>query len=77
MIEEINEFFKWKKCNQKANEGNLIGIKYEEDKLNNSNNVYSLNLKIVNSCDMLGLEDVLECKKRLFTAKWISDHAEL
>ena len=75
--EEINEFFKWQKCNEKINEGNLIGIKYEEDKLNNSNNVYSINLKNVFSYDMIGLEDSLECKRRLFTAKCISDHAEL
>ena len=75
--EEIDEFFKWQKCNEKINEGNLIGIKYEEDKLNNSNNVYSINLKNVFSYDMIGLEDSLECKRRLFTAKCISDHAEL
>ena len=76
-FENNSEFEKWKKCNEKINEGNLIGIKYEEDKLNNSQNLYSLHLKIVNSYDFVGLEDAIECKKRLFSARCISDRAEL
>ena len=76
-VEDNSEFEKWKKCNEKINEGNLIGIKFEEDKLNNSQNLYSLHLKIVNSYDFVGLEDAIECKKRLFSARCISDRAEL
>ena len=76
-VEENVGYEKWEECNEKINEGNLIGIKYEEEQLNNSNKLFYLNLKDIHPHEMIGLIDAIECRKRMFSAQCISEHAEL
>ena len=68
---------RWEESSEKINKNNFLGIKTEEDKINNENKIFNINLKNIISPDIIGLEDSLECKKRFFTAKCISEHAEL
>ena len=75
-IEENSGNEKWEECNKKIYKGNLIGIKYEEEQLNNSNKLFYVNLKDVKPNEMIGLEDTIECRKRIFSAQCISEHAE-
>ena len=67
---------KWEECSEKINKGNFIGLKNEEDKLNNENKIFNLNLKNIKENEIIGLEDAIECKKRFFNAKCISEHAD-
>ena len=77
-VEEENiGYERWEECNEKINEGNLLGIKAEEEKLNNSKKIFYLNLKNINPFEMIGLEDAIESRKRIFSAQCISEHAEL
>ena len=81
---DINLFFKhfdnskkWEKCLEKVNENNFIGLKTEEDKINKNNTIFKLNYKDINEHEIISLEDSIECKKRFFTAKCVSEHADL
>ena len=67
---------KWEKCMEKINKDNFIGIKSEEEKLNQENKIFNINFKDINTQEIIGLEDAIECKKRFFTAKCTSDHAD-
>ena len=68
---------KWEESAEKINQNNFLGIKAEEDKINKENKIFKINLKNINGPEIIGLEDALECKKRFFTGKCISEHAEL
>jgi len=74
-IEENSQ--KWEESNQKENGDNLLGVKYEEDKLNDKNKIFHVNLKNAKPNEMIGLFEPLESKKRFFTAKCVTEHAEL
>ena len=71
------DYNKWEKCISKKNEDNFMGIKTEEDKLNSENKVFNINIKNIQAKEILGLEEALECKKKFFTVKCISDHADV
>ena len=53
-----------------------MGIKNEEDKLNKENKIFFINLKNIKENEIIGLEDSIECKRRFFNAKCISEHAD-
>ena len=74
-IEENLE--KWEECYEKENRDNLLGVKNEENQLNNKNKIFSVNLKSIQPQKMIGLLEAIESKKRFFNAKCVSDHAEL
>ena len=68
---------RWEESSEKLNKDNFLGIKTEEDKLNNEKKIFNINLKNIKAPDMIGFEDAIECKKRFFTGKCISEHADL
>lgn len=68
---------KWEESNEKVNEDNLLGVKYEEEQLNNKNKLFYVNLKDVKPNEMLGIFEPIESKKRFFSAKCVTEHAEL
>ena len=67
---------KWEECTEKINKDNFMGIKNEEDKLNKENKIFFINLKNIKENEIIGLEDSIECKRRFFNAKCISEHAD-
>ena len=67
---------KWEECTEKINKDNFMGIKNEEDKLNKENKIFYINLKNIKENEIIGLEDSIECKRRFFNAKCISEHAD-
>lgn len=68
---------KWEESNERVNEDNLLGVKHEEEKLNNNNKLFNVNLKNVKPNEMLGIFEPIESKKRFFSAKCVTEHAEL
>ena len=68
---------KWEECNEKINKNNFMGLKNEEDKLNNEDKVFNINLKTIKTQEIIGLEEAIECKKRFFTAICLSEHADI
>ena len=54
----------------------LAEIKNEEEKLLNSNKLFKALIRVVNYKDVIGIEDALECKKRLYYVKCISEKGE-
>ena len=68
---------KWEESNEKVNEDNLLGVKFEEEKLNNENKLFCVNLKNVKPNEMIGIFEPIESKKRFFSAKCVTEHAEL
>ena len=73
----INNYKKWDKCIEKVNNNNFIGIKTEEEKINQKNKIFKINFKDINEPEIISLEESIECKKRFFNAKCTSEHADL
>ena len=67
----------WEKINEKNMEDNLYKIKKDEDKLNDPNYIFNINLKKINYNEILGLEEVFEFKKRFCSCKCLSEKAEI
>ena len=68
---------KWEESNEKVNEDNLLGVKFKEEKLNDENKLFNVNLKNAKANEMLGIFEPIESKKRFFSAKCVTEHAEL
>ena len=68
---------KWEECTGKLYKDNLLGLKIQEEKLNEKDKIFNINVKNIKAKEIIGLEDAIECKKRFFTAKCISEHADL
>ena len=73
----IQSYRKWEECNAKINKNNFIGIRTEEDDLNNKEKKFNINLKNISGKEILGLEEAMECKKMFFDAKCVSKSADL
>ena len=73
----FDKYYLWEKIEDKKNENNLIGVKNDEEKLNNSNNIYSLHIKNIENPILLGIEDLFEFKNKFYSVKCISDKAEI
>ncbi len=74
--DENKKYEKWEEFNEKINEGNLIGLKAEEEKLNSSVKIFHVNLKNISPFEIIGLDDAIECRKRTYSSQCISEHAE-
>ena len=74
--DENKKYEKWEEFNEKINEGNLIGLKAEEEKLNSSVKIFNVNLKNISPFEIIGLDDAIECRKRTYSSQCISEHAE-
>ena len=73
----FDKYNHWEKIEDKENENNLIGLKNEEEKLNNSNNIFKLHIKNIDYPILLGIEDSFEFKNKLYSIKCLSDKAEI
>jgi hypothetical protein len=67
----------WEKLVEKQMKDNLYKLKKDEEKLNNPDYIFEINLKQINHSEIIGLEEVFEFKKRFCYCKCISDKSEL
>ena len=67
----------WEKIIEKQMKDNLYKLKKDEEKLNDPEYIFNINLKKINHNEIIGLEEVFEFKKRFCNCKCISDKAEL
>lgn len=67
----------WEKSEEKQNEDNLYKIKKDEEKLNDPDNIYHINVKKINYEEILGIEEVFDFKKRFCSCKCLSDKADI
>jgi CRP-like cAMP-binding protein len=55
----------------------LVDLKNEDEKILNSNQLFKVLIRRIDYKDIIGLEDALECKKRFYYVKCISDYGEI
>ena len=67
----------WEKLDEKQMKDNLYKLKKDEEKLNNPDYIFNINLKQINHSEIIGLEEVFEFKKRFCYCKCVSDKSEL
>ena len=74
IFEEIQNF---EKLGNSINENNLMGIKFEEEKLNENRNKYKIKLQNIDKPELLGIENSFEFKNKFYTIKCVSETAEV
>ena len=67
----------WEKIDRRVNENNLIGLKYDEEKINDFKNIYKIKIQNVEKPELLGIESSFEFKNKFYTARCISENAEI
>ena len=67
----------WEKIDRRVNENNLIGLKYDEEKINDYKNIYKIKIQNVEKPELLGIESSFEFKNKFYTARCISENAEI
>ena len=72
-----NKYDLWEKTNEKKNYDNLFRLKLDEEKLNEPDNVYNIEIKKINYNEILGIEEVFAFKKRFCSCKCLSEKAEI
>ena len=72
-----NKYDLWEKTNEKKNNDNLFRLKLDEEKLNEPDNVYNIEIKKINYNEILGIEEVFAFKKRFCSCKCLSEKAEI
>ena len=65
----------WEKINDKDMKNNLYKLKKDEEKLNGPEYIFKIDLKNLDSSEILGLEEVFEFKKRFCNCICTSDRA--
>ena len=72
-----NKFDLWEKTNEKKSYDNLFRLKLDEEKLNEPDNIYNIEIKKINYNEILGIEEVFAFKKRFCSCKCLSEKAEI
>ena len=72
-----NKFDLWEKTNEKKSYDNLFRLKLDEEKLNEPDNIYNIEIKKINYKEILGIEEVFAFKKRFCSCKCLSEKAEI
>ena len=67
----------WEKIDKRVNENNLIGLKYDEEKINDYKNIYKIKIQNIDKPELLSIESSFEFKNKFYTARCISDNAEI
>ena len=67
----------WERVNEKEMKDNFFKLKKDEEKLNEPENIFNINLKKIDYHEIIGLEEIFEFKKRFCSCKCISEKAEI
>ena len=73
----FKEIDKWEKIDYKVNENNLIGLKFNEEKINDDKNMFKIKIHNIDKPELLGIENSFEFKNKFYTVRCISDKAEI
>ena len=71
------KYILWEKVSDKEVNDNLYKLKKDEEKLNDPEHIFTINLKKINSNEIIGLEEIFEFKKRFCNCRCISEKAEI
>ena len=71
------KYLLWEKVSDKEVNDNLYKLKKDEEKLNDPEHIFTINLKKINSNEIIGLEEIFEFKKRFCNCRCISEKAEI
>ena len=74
---KFDKYGLWEKLESKINKNNLIGLKSEEEKLNDNKNLQKIHVKTIDKPELLGIEDAFEFKNKFYTIQCVSDKAEI
>ena len=67
----------WEKVQKKINENNLMGLKFDEEKVNDDKNVYKIKVQYIDKPELLGIENSFEFKNKFYTVKCLEDNGEI
>ena len=67
----------WEKIDKKVNENNLIGLKLDEEKINDNKNIHKIKIQNIDRPELLGIENSFEFKNKFYTVRCLSDNAEI
>ena len=73
----FHELDLWEKVQKKINENNLMGLKFDEEKVNDDKNVYKIKVQYIDKPELLGIENSFEFKNKFYTVKCLEDNGEI
>ena len=73
----FHELDLWEKVQEKINENNLMGLKFDEEKVNDDKNVYKIKVQYIDKPELLGIENSFEFKNKFYTVKSLEDNGEI
>ena len=73
----FHELDLWEKVQKKVNENNLMGLKFDEEKVNDDKNVYKIKIQYIDKPELLGIENSFEFKNKFYTVKCLEDNVEI
>ena len=76
-IQTIEKNELWEKIIERELHNNFYKLKKDEEKLNDPEHIFNINLKKINYNEILGLEEVFEFKKRFCSCKCLSEKGEI
>ena len=75
--DNFDKYDLWEKIGESQTKDNLYRIKKDEEKLNDPENIYNIEIKKINYEEILGIEEVFDFKKRFCSIKCLSDKADI
>ena len=75
--DSFDKYDLWEKIGESQTKDNLYRIKKDEEKLNDPENIYNIEIKKINYEEILGIEEVFDFKKRFCSIKCLSDKADI
>ena len=75
--DNFDKYDLWEKIGESQTKDNLYRIKKDEEKLNDPENIYNIEIKKINYEEILGIEEVFDFKKRFCSCKCLSDKADI
>ena len=73
----FHELDLWEEVQKKINENNLMGLKFDEEKVNDDKNVYKIKVQYIDKPELLGIENSFEFKNKFYTVKCLEDNGEI
>ena len=67
----------WEKVQKKINENNIMGLKFDEEKVNDDKNSYKIKIQYIDKPELLGIENSFEFKNKFYTVKCLEDNGEI
>ena len=67
----------WEEINEKIKKDDLYQLKRDEEKLNDPDKIYNINIKKINYNEILGIEEIFDFKKRFCACKCLSEKADI